>query len=431
MISTLLNKFKENNYILFAVITTIITVIFKAYLHQPLNSTFQFGDEPSYLMESDYLAKYGLYNSLSQGTSVVLSLMIVLCSKIFSTSLLIAGRIYSVIAFSVSAIVLFRILKKYTTLSLSIIAFTLIYFATMCKGWLWRELADLAAMPFVLGSLYFLLQNKGFKSAALSGLFLFLGFAIKPTCLLMIPAFVAGTATLTYKTYGFKQSAISTLIWIGVFIPLFGLYHIPGYQVYNKLMLESKNHTYDGEKRVENKSSWVERNVYMARYNTDENTNYWNVTWETVDSFKKANPQINLNLGTSEYMMQNPVHHLKQVGLKIVSFLPYEIQSGFFFSLWTKINSLLKNDAILKFITLLLIASIYFRERELIKNNSTLFIVASLYFISLSLYVFIDLQNNWVVWCMPIFALPVVSFLTRYINIAVLILLQLGFIVLL
>jgi hypothetical protein len=130
-------------------------------------------------------------------------------------------------------------------------------------------------------------------------------------------------------------------------------------------------------------------------------------------------------------MMQNPVHHLKQVGLKIVSFLPYEIQSGFFFSLWTKINSLLKNDAILKFITLLLIASIYFRERELIKNNSTLFIVASLYFISLSLYVFIDLQNNWVVWCMPIFALPVVSFLTRYINIAVLILLQLGFIVLL
>jgi hypothetical protein len=431
MISTLLNKFKENNYILFAVITTIITVIVKAYLHQPLNSTFQFGDEPSYLMESDYLAKYGLYNSLSQGTSVVLSLMIVLCSKIFSTSLLIAGRIYSVIAFSVSAIVLFRILKKYTTLSLSIIAFTLIYFATMCKGWLWRELADLAAMPFVLGSLYFLLQNKGFKSAALSGLFLFLGFAIKPTCLLMIPAFVAGTAILTYKTYGFKQSAISTLIWIGVFIPLFGLYHIPGYQVYNKLMLESKNHTYDGEKRVENKSSWVERNVYMARYNTDENTNYWNVTWETVDSFKKANPQINLNLGTSEYMMQNPVHHLKQVGLKIVSFLPYEIQSGFFFSLWTKINSLLKNDAILKFITLLLIASIYFRERELIKNNSTLFIVASLYFISLSLYVFIDLQNNWVVWCMPIFALPVVSFLTRYINIAVLILLQLGFIVLL
>ncbi len=431
MISALLNKFSEKRYLLFAVITTIIAVIVKAYLQQPINGTFLFGDEPSYLMESDYLAKHGLYNSLSQGTSVLLSIMIVLCSKIFSTNLLIAGRIYSVIAFSVSALVLFRILKKYTTLSSSIIAFTLIYFATMCKGWLWRELADLAAMPFVLSSLYFLLQNKGFKCAALSGLFLFLGFAVKPTCLLMIPAFIAGTAVLTYKTYGFKQSAISALIWIGVFIPLFGLYHIPGYQVYNKLMLESKNHTYDGEKRVENKSSWVERNVYMSRYNTDENTNYWNVTWETVDSFKKANPQINLNLGASEYMMQNPSYHSKQVGLKILSFLPYEIQSGFFFSIWTKINSLIKNDAILKFITLLLIAGIYFKERELIKNNYTLFIVASLYFLCLSLYVFIDLQNNWVVWCMPIFALPVVSYLTRYINIAVLILLQLGFIILL
>lgn len=431
MISAFLNKFNEKKYLLFAVITTIITVIIKAYLHHPLNATTQFGDETSYLLESDYLANHGLYKSLSQGTSVLLSVLILLCSKIFSTNLLLAGRIYSVVAFFISAFVLLKILKKYTNLSNAIIAFTLIYFATMCKEWLWRELADLPAMSFVLSSLYFLLQNKGYKSAALSGLFLFLGFAIKPTCLLMIPAFVAGTAALTYKTNGFKQSAISTLIWIGVFIPLFGLYHIPGYQVYNKLMLESKNHTYDGEKRVENKSSWVERNVYMARYNTDENTNYWNVTWETVDSFKKANPQINMNLGASEYITQNPVHHLKQVGLKILSFLPYEIQSGFFFSIWTKINSLLKNNAIIKFITLLLIAGIYFKERDLIKNNYTLFIVASLYFLSLSFYVFIDLQNNWVVWCMPIFALPVVSFLTKYIHIAVLLLLQLGFIILL
>ena len=431
MISALLNKFSEKKYLLFAVTTTIIAVIVKAYLHQPLNSTFLFGDEPSYLLESDYFAKYGLYKSLSQGTSVLFSAIIVLCSKIFSTNLLLAGRIYSVIAFLTSTFVLFKILKKHTNLSNTIIAFTLIYFATMCKGWLWRELADVAAMPFILSSLYFLLHNKGYKSAALSGLFLFLGFAIKPTCLLMIPAFVAGTAILSFRTNGFKQSAISTLIWIAVFIPLFALYHIPGYQVYNKLMLESKNHTYDGEKRVEKKSSWVERNVYMARYNTDKNTNYWNITWETIDSFKKANPQINLNLSASEYMMQNPVHHLKQVVFKICSFLPYEIQSGFFFSIWTKINKLLKNDTTLKFVTLLLIASCYVRERDLIKKNYTLFIVASLYYLCLSLFIFIDLQNNWIVWCMPIFALPVVSVLTRYVNIPVLLSLQLCFILLL
>jgi hypothetical protein len=430
MNSALLSKLSEKKYLMVAVIITILVVIVKAFLSQPLTSTFLFGDEPSYLMEAEYLEKYGIYKSLSQGTSVLLSMIILIFSKLFFVNLLMAGRIYSVIAFLISTVLLYKILKKYSTLSTAIIAFTLIYFATISKGWLWRELADIASMPFVLGSLYFLFQNKGYTSAALSGLILFLGFAIKPTCLLMIPAFTTGIAVLSYKNYGFKQATLCTVIWISVFVSLFGLYHIPGYQVYNKLMLESKNHVYDGEERIEKKSSWVERNVYMARYNTDENINYWNVTWDIVDSFKKANPEINLNISASEYMIQNPIHHLKQVTLKIVSFLPYEIQSGFFFSIWNKINNLIKNYTIIKFVTLLLIAGIYLKERDLIKKNYTLFIVASLYYLCLSLYIFIDLQNNWIVWCMPIFALPVVSFLTRYVNITVLILLQLCFIVL-
>lgn len=423
----LLNKFNAEKYFKYAVIIAIITVIIKAYFEHSISSTILAGDESFYYQESEYLKKYGLYKSLTQGTSLLFSIIIVLCSKLFGTTLLVAGRIYSVIAFVASSAILYKILKKYTELSAAIIAFTLIYFAGMCRTWLWVELADLASMPFVLGALYLILHNKGYVSVALSGLLLFLGFAIKPTCLIMLPAFIVGVAVLRYRTYGLKQSAISVLIMGSIFVFCFGLYHLPGYKEQGRLMLESKNHTYNGEKRVENKTSWVERNVYLELYNVNNKINNWHITWEEVDTFKMLHPEINLNLSTSEYITQNPIAHLKKTISKIALFLPYEIQSGFFFCKWNIVNHWVKNYFIIQFITMLLIVSMYVREREIIKKNNVLFLIVSVYFLSLSLYVFIDLQSNWLLWCISFFALPVVSFLTRYINITALIILQILF----
>jgi len=419
-----LKNFNEEKYLKYAVIIMIITVVLKAYLEHPIFSTLLIGDESFYYQESEYLKKFGLYKSLTQGTSVLFSVIIVTCAKLFGCNLFVAGRIYSVIAFLASTAILYKILKKYTDLSAPLIAFTLIYFACMCRIWLWLQLADLASMPLVLGAFYLLLHNKGYKSVAFSGLLLFLGFAIKPTCLIMLPAFVAGVAVMRHQTYGMKQSAISVLIMGSVFLVCFGLYHIPGYKEYGKLMLESKNHTYNGEKRVENKTSWVERNIYLELYNVNNKINNWHITWEEVDSFKTLHPEINLNLSLSEYITQNPVAHAKKTASKIGLFLPYNIQSGFFFSKWNIVNHWIKDYFIIQFITMLIIAGMYFKEREIIKKNKILFLVVSVYFLSLSVYVFIDLQSNWLLWCIPFFALPVVSFLTRYINIVVLIFFQ-------
>jgi len=426
----LLKKLTEEKYLFFAVLITMIVVIIKAYFLSPPTSTVLFGDESFYLPESDYLNKYGLYKSLSQGTSVLFSVIIVLCSKIFGTSLLMTGRIYSIIAFIISTAILYKILKKHTDLSSILIAFILIYFAGMCRVWLWIQLADLASMPFLFGALYMILHNKGYGSVALCGLLLFLGFAVRPTILIMLPALTAGLAVLRYRTSGLKQTIMSVAIMGGVFLVCFGLYHIPGYKEHGKLMLESKNHTYVGEKRIENKTSWSEKNVYSELYNINNKINIWNITWEEVDSFKKLHPEININLTVSEYIVQNPLSHAKKTVSKIFLHLPYYIQSGFFFSKWTYVNHWINNYTIIHFIALILIGSMYVKERKMIIKNNILFLIAAIFFVSLSIYVFIDLQNNWLLWCAPIFAIPVVSFLCRYINIALLILLQFLFIVL-
>ncbi len=429
MISTLLNRLSSKKYLLIAIIITLIVVIIKALKQHPIYSLENIGDESFYYPESVYLEKYGLYKSLSQGTSVLFSIIIVLFSKIFSTSLLIAGRIYSVIAFLISSVLLYKILAKYTRLSLAAIAFTLVYFATMCRGWLWLELADLSSMPFVYGSLYLLLQNKGYKNIVISSLLLFLGFAIKPTCLIMLPAFIAGLFMLQYRSEGIGKAAMNAIVYGSVFVFFFGLYHIPGYQTYGKLMLESKNHTYNGDKRVENKTSWVERNVYLQKYNVNNKPNNWHITWAEVDSFKALHPEINLNQSITQYVKENPTAHLKKILKELFLFLPYEIQSGFFFYKWNIINHWIKNDMVIKFIGLLLIAGFYFKEREVLKNNIILVLLGTAYFLCLSIYSLIDIQSNWLLWCFPFLALPIISLLTKHINIALLVLLQLLFIV--
>lgn len=430
MISTLFKRLSDKKYLFLALIITLIVVIGKALKLHPFYSFESIGDEVFYYTESDYLEKYGFYKSLSQGTSVLFSIIILFFSKLFATSLLIGGRIYSVISFLTSTLLLYNILKKHTRLSLESVILILIYFATMCKGWLWLELADLAAMPFVFGSLYLLLQNNGYRNIVISSLLLFLGFAIKPTCFIMLPAFIAGLALMRYRINGLKTAAYSVLIYGSVFLFSFVLYHIPGYQIHGKLMLESKNHTYNGDKRVENKISWVERNVYLQKYNVNNKPNNWHITWEEVDSFKSLHPEINLNMSITEYVKENPANHLKKILKEQFLFLPYEIQSGFFFCKWNIVNHIIRNDTVIKLLTLLLLAGIYFKERETIKNNFVLLLLSITYFLSLSIYSLIDIQSNWLLWCFPFFAIPIVSFLTKYVNIALLVLLQLLFIVL-
>src|ERR1043165_656846 len=98
----LLPPFKINEKYV-AVFSWIFVFLVVAICYKRFPFTAQdVGDEDGYRIEAVYLAKYGIYYALSQGTSFFYSVFILLFSKIFFTNYLVAARILSVTSFLIS-----------------------------------------------------------------------------------------------------------------------------------------------------------------------------------------------------------------------------------------------------------------------------------------------------------------------------------------
>lgn len=405
----------------------ILLVILVAYRHFPIGSP-DFGDEDYYAAEASYLSQYGFAAALSQGTSFVLSLLIYLTSKIFFTDFLTGGRILSIICFASACKLFHKCLQRFTGLSASEQYFGVIGMATICIGWLWKALADIPSMCFILGAFCLLISATRQWQTLLAGIVLFLGFAVKPTVVFTIPGFLFFTVLYRRKSRPFSSRAIKTIVFMTGFIASFLIYHVPGYRTYHKLMLESKDHHYVGKQRVENPNLWNERNIYFEAYNPNHHPNKWAVTWGEIDTFKQQHPDIKLNLGYTEYAKAHTGIWAKNIAGKIFLYLPYSIQSEFFFAKWTVANRWLKNMVLLQLLTLLLVTAICIHQRRFIKENAVLLLVPFMYFAILCTYLIPQLEDNWLLFCIPFLALPVVKFLVRYVNIYVLVGLQIIYI---
>lgn len=426
MVTSLNGREKYLPYITWCYILFVIVV---AYIHFPLNSP-DFGDEDYYAAEAAYLSQYGFSAALSQGTSFVLSLLLYLTSKLFFTDFLTGGRILSIICFATACRLFYKCLQRFQGLSVPERYFGVIGMATLCMGWLWKALADIPAMCFILGAFYLLSSASKRWKTPLAGITLFLGFAVKPIVLFTIPGFLLVCLFHNRKTVPFSSRAIKTIIFMTGFIASFVIYHIPGYLTYHKIMLESKDHHYVGKERVENVNRWNERNIYFEAYNPNHRRNKWAVSWAEVDSFKQQHPEIDLNLGYTAYAKAHTGVWAKNIASKMFLDLPYSIQSEFFFEKWTVVNRWLKNDFVLRILTLLLIAAICIHQRRFIKENAALLMAPFTYFAILCAYLIPQLEDNWLLFCIPFLALPVVKFLVRYINVYVLVGLQVVYILL-
>jgi hypothetical protein len=414
------------SYIAWAYILFIIAV---SYYHFPLGSP-DFGDEGYYAGEAAYLSQYGFGNALAQGTSFLLSLLIFITSKIFFTGFLIGGRILSIICFAAACKLMLKCFERFTNLSAAERYFGVIGFASICTGWLWKSLADIPSLCFILGAFYLLASNKGWRHIALAGVVLFLGFAIKPTVLFNIPGFFLFIVLSGRDLLPLMKRMIRAAVFITAFVGAFALYHIPGYLTYHKVMLENKDHHYVGKERVVNPNLWNERNIYFEAYNPTHRPNKWAVTWAEIDTFKRQHPEVNLNLGYGAYAKAHTGVWAKNIVSKVLLDLPYAIQYEFFFAKWTVANHWLKSEKILKLLTLLLIAFMCIHQRRFIKENATLLLVPFMYFLVLSTYLIPQLEDNWLLFCLPFLALPVVKFLLRYVNVYVLVGLQVVYILL-
>ena len=402
----------------------ILLVVILRYLHFPL-STPNAGDEPFYVQEADYLAKYGWHGALSQGTSFSYSLLLYLFAKVFSVGYLAAGRILSVVFFLAGCRFLYQCFNVFTWLNSNIKYMGLLFYTTMSASWLWRCLPDTVCTTFILAALAMALNGKSYLRLLWAAILLFIAFSCKPVALFVMPGLCIYLFFHQLSKATWLRNLGRTVLFTCIFAVCFTLYHLPGYNTYGRLMLEDKGHSYNGPTRVERDISWNEVNNYFLLYkDVHGKQNKWGVKFSDVAEFKKQHPEVVLQMGYLEFIKKHFGIFVQSTAEKLFFYLPYHIQGGLFFAKWTFINKWLKNQTVLNIITLLLVSAVSLYNWKFIKDNILLFLIPSIYFVLLSLYCISQLEDNWAFFCLPLLALPVLKFIDRYMNISLFFLLQ-------
>jgi hypothetical protein len=414
----------DKKQIYIATCVAILFIVVVAFFKFPLSHR-QVGDESSYFQEVDYFARFGFFQALAQGTSLVYSLLIFAVDKIFFLgNFLVAARVLNILCFVFSAFLLFRLLHRFKGMSPAAISMSLMYFTVICSGWCWKGLPDIVSLMFLFGAMNLITGNGKKANYAIAAFFVLCAFATKPTAIFYFPALLVVTFIYSKRRSGMRNGITDALLFTGTFALCFAAYHVPGYMSYGRLMLEDKNHTYSGIQRVENKVSWNDANVYFEKYNPQHKENIWAITMEEVDSFRTAHPEMKLYEGHIAFAVNSPAKFVSNTADKIFLILPYSIQYGFFFAKWTIANRFIHSIFIVKLLSMLLIGGIFVMERKFVKDNLLLLILPLSYYVFLSLYVFAQMQDNWILCCLPLLAIPVARFLAGKIHIVQLLLLQ-------
>jgi len=390
---------------------TLVAIMLVSLTTHPLHAAMT-GDEPYYLGEMDYFLHYGLYESVSQGSSFGFTEIIFVLSKIIHASPFVIMKLFSASCYLGCCFMLLKILMHFKDISIETCYLGMVFFAYNSRGFIWRALPDMPHALVIFIALFILISRINYKSIAVTGLLVFTAFIIKPIAVFFIPAILA--YLFFNKTFVLKQRIIQMILFIGVFSCFFGASRIPGYQAHGEIMLEDKNHLYDGKERVPNAIAWDEINIYYAVYNPNHRENKWHVDMDELNKFKKENPG-KLDLSYVQFIQQ----HTNVWTTKIVQYLflelPYYIDGGLFYHKWTIINNWIKNIMLLKFISLIFFIFFCYKERDFIRKN-TFLIIPAIYYLLLSLYVIPQLEENWLIPCLPFLALPVYRFLLRKIG---------------
>ncbi len=304
------------------------------------------------------------------------------------------------------------------------------YLAVICSGWCWKGLPDIVSLTFLFGAIYLIAGPAKKMDMVVAAVFMLCAFATKPTAIFYFPSLLIAILIFARRQGNMQLGLINSILFAGAFAVCFIVYHIPGYMTYGRLMLEDKNHTYVGAQRVENKVSWNDANVYFEKYNPQHKENIWAITMEEVDSFRTNHPEQKLYEGHIAFAINSPQKFISNTSDKIFLILPYHIQGGLFFAKWTIINRFIHSMFIIKLLSLLLIGGIFVMERRFVKQNLLMFVLPLSYYVFLSLYVFAQMQDNWILCCLPLLAIPVAKFLADRVNLLLLMALQIVYIML-
>ena len=417
----------SNKYVPYAAWLVVLYTVVVAYIRYHNHALHETGDEVYYRKEAEYCLRYGFYQSLTQGTSFIYTLLISFLSKIFSVNIISAARFINLPFFFTSCFLLLKCFDLFEGVSVVEKYLGLVFYAVIAQYLLFQCLPDIICTTFFLGAFYHIVKQKSNMHLFAAGVLLFMAFAVKPVILFTIPGIILFLLLRNRHVAGIGKNVVKNMVLIGGFILCFIIYHIPGYMANGKLMLEDKSHNYNGIARVENPTSWQELNIYYEVYNVHHKNNKWAVTWKEVDTFRRQHPEINLKLSYFGFAKTYPKIWARHIVEKLTLTMSNSIQMGFFFAKWTLANKYIRNVKIIFIITFLLISTLFILQRKFISNNIIILIVPFAYYLALSIYTIPQLEGNWLLCCLPFIALPVVKFLCRYINIYLLLTLQLLF----
>ncbi len=403
------------SYISLAIVGLICVV---SYNTSPFHSTLT-GDEPYYLSEVKYLAEYGFYNSLSQGTSFAYTSMLYIFSKIIHADFEVSMKIFSTISYLLSCFVLLKILGCFKKIDNETKYVGMLFYAYCYCGHMCLLLPNATNALFVMLGILSLLKLNNYKGIALSGLMFFIAFIVKPIALFYIPGI------LLYLIIDNRNDIMTRLkncsLFFAIFITGFIIYHIPSYQRYGKLMLEDKNHTYAAGIRKESQVPADQKSIYYIVYNPNKRINIWLVTVNEVEEFKEKHPEIKLNLSHTEFIKTYTKIWLTNSMEKIFLDIPFHVDLGIYYHKWTTVNKWINNLTIIKFGSLLILLFCCYKEREFIGANR--FLIAPLvYLCFLSLYLIAQLENGWLLSSIPFFALPILQYSQRKLSVYVVLL---------
>ncbi len=413
----------RDKILLILTILFVLAAIYTGYRHNPYDPVDGVGDDPYYLGEAYYLAKNGFYLSLCQCTSFLYTLLIYLFSKIFFCNIVMAARILSVVSFLGCCFLVYLPLQFVKEIKNWHKALTIVFFCTISRNLIFRCLPDFTGMFFFLAAFYFVLKSNNLRNAALAGALLFLEFCCKPVAVFFVPAFGILMLILAYQQrmrwFGLPNAAVLALS----FSLFFALYHLPGYKMYHKLMLEDKFHYYSGPKRIEMTPGRREIEVYYLTI-PNRHANIFTLSAGEVDSFEKSHPNVNLDLGYLEFVKKYPGMVINTDLKKMFVDLPYAIQGGFFYSKWTVVNKWVHSYPIIWGLSAVLFFIMLFGERKFIVSNAVFLLTPFLFELFLALYSLGHFEGNWILLGMPFLALPIIVLLCRRINIYLIFLLQ-------
>ena len=358
------------------------------------------GDQLYYLNEVTKLSELGLYRVMSEGTSIVYSLIVLLFSKITSLKLLVVGKLINFFFLPATGVLFYLLSRVVFKANRGFSVFISTLYILSFQHYCFKMLSDITNNFFLLsGLLIFFLSQKNKKSKRMlfttaSAILFSISIGIRPTSILFSLAFI--TALFLIREISLKYKTVFLIVVTICFVVL----QLPSILEKQEISFENKNKKWQGKEKVNKSVSWEQINSYYVLFpERHKKQSKFLIDVKEVEEFYKKNPN-ELPATTFQILLKNPKK-------TIIQLIRNWKQINIYF--WSPFGlNMLANSVLITIISFILtpLTIIYFFLK--LKTELSFKITAltlSSYLVMLLYFSIALIESNWVFVCVPFFLL--------------------------